>query len=168
MTAFGLAKEPHQRGAVVDPQRAIDGVLDHSAGVNSQGMEDGCAQVVRADGIIGRIGGPAFGGTKNGAATHSGSGQDGRVAMRPVLTAAAADDPRRAAEFADPDDERLIEHAATVEVFEQRREPLVGRGHQAVLELIEVVAVGVPEVLAVVVPVDCHQADARLDQPPRQ
>ena len=88
--------------------------------------------------------------------------------MRPVLAAAAADDPRRAAELADPDDERLIEQAATVQVVEQRREPLVGRGHQAVLELIEVVAVRVPEVLAVVVPVDRHQADARLDQPTRQ
>ena len=43
-------------------------------------------------------------------------------------------------------------------------EAAVGRGHQAVLQVVEVVAVGVPEVLAVVVPVDRHQRDARLDQ----
>src|SRR5580693_6248735 len=82
--------------------------------------------------------------------------------------AAAADDPRRAAELAHPDDECLIEQAATVHVVEQRREPLIGWGHQAILELIEVVTVRVPEVLAIVVPVDRDQADARLDEPTRQ
>ena len=42
---------------------------------------------------------------------------------------------------------------------------MVGRGHEAVLEVVEVVGMRVPEVLAVVVPVDRHQADPRLDEP---
>ena len=103
------------------------------------------------------------------ATADAGPGENGRVTLRPMLAAAVGpDDPRRAAEFADPDDQRFVEQAASIQVVEQGGETLVGRGHQAVLELIEIVAVRIPEVLSVVVPVDRHQADARLDEPARQ
>ena len=85
--------------------------------------------------------------------------------MRPVLAAAVGlGNARRPAELADPDDEGLVEEPARAEVIEERREPLVGRRHQSILKLVEVVTVGVPEVLAVVMPVDCDQTDARFDK----
>ena len=66
------------------------------------------------------MGGPAVGGAENGAAAHAGPGQDGRVTMRPVLAAAVGlVDPGRAAKLADPDDERLVEQAATIQVIKQ-------------------------------------------------
>jgi len=45
---------------------------------------------------------------------------------------------------------------------------LVGGRHQAVLEVLKILPVRVPEVLAVVVPVDGHQWHAEFDQPPGQ
>ena len=82
-------------------------------GVDAQGVEDRRAEVVGADGIAGRIGGPAVGGAEDVTAADAGSGQDGRVTVRPVLAAAVGlGDPGRAAELADPDDQRLVEQAA--------------------------------------------------------
>ena len=128
-------------------------------------MKDGRAQVVGADRVAGRMGGPAIGRAVDKSPAHSRTGQYGRVTVRPVLTAAIGlVDPRRAAELANPDHERLVEQAAAVEVFQQGREALVGRRHQTILQMVEIFAVGVPEVLSVVVPVDRHQPDARFDQ----
>ncbi len=96
---------------------------------------------------------------------HARSCQYGRVTVGPVLTPAVClVDTRRAAELTDPHDERLVEQAAAVEVVQERREALVGRRHQTILKVMEIIAVGVPEVLSVVVPVNRHQADAGFDQ----
>src|SRR5436305_1313015 len=82
------------------------------------------------------------------AAPDARAGQHGRVAPRPVLAPGVAGrDLGGAAELADPDDQGLVEQAPGVHVVEQGREAAVGGGHEAILEVVEVVAVGVPEVL---------------------
>ena len=72
------------------------------------------------------------------------------------------------AEFAHPGDDRVVEHAAPFEILEQRRQCLVGGRNQIVFEPVEVVAVRVPEVAAIVVPIDRHERDAMLDQAARK
>ena len=68
------------------------------------------------------------------------------------------DDLRLAAELADPDHQRLVQQPALVEIGRAAPRAPVGRRNQVVLEPVEVVAVRVPEVPAVVVPVDLPAA----------
>jgi len=56
-----------------------------------------------------------------------------------------------------------IEQPALSQVIEERGEALVGGRHQAVLEVLKILPVRVPEVLAVVVPVDSHQWHPEFD-----
>ena len=70
------------------------------------------------------------------------------------------------AELTDPGDDRFVEHSTGFEVGQQGRQRAVGRRHQFVFQAIEVVAVRVPEVLAIIVPVDADERDAAFDQPP--
>ena len=128
-------------------------------------MEDGGGEVFGGDGVSGGVGGPAVGCAVDEAALDAAAGEGGGVAAGPVFAAGVGGgDSGVAAEFADPDDQGFVEHAAAVEVVEECGEAEVGGGHEAVLELVEVIAVGVPEVDAVVVPVDGDEWDAGLDQ----
>ena len=72
---------------------------------------------------------------------------------------------RRAAELAAPDDQRLVEQAAALQVLEQAGDRLVHRA--AGLGVVRLdVAVGVP--LAAGAAVELDEADAPLDQPAGQ
>lgn len=62
-------------------------------------------------------------------------------------------------EFAGPDDECVVEHAAVGEVGEDGREGLIGGWDEVAFEALEVIAVSVPEILAVVMPVDGDEGD---------
>src|SRR5579871_177531 len=70
---------------------------------------------------------------------------------------------RRPAELAAPDDERAVEHAALLEVFQECGDGLVALPGELAVLYFEVVVV-VPR-LAVAVP-DLHEADAALQEPP--
>ena len=72
------------------------------------------------------------------------------------------------AEFAHPGDDRVVQQAALFEINEQRGERLIGRRNQVVLQTAKVVAVRVPEVATIVMPVDGHDRYAVLHQPARQ
>ena len=75
---------------------------------------------------------------------------------------------RLPAELAAPDDQRLIEQAALLEVLDQAGDRLVGTAGVAVVVDHEV-AVGVPVVVVVgAAGVDLDEADAAFDQPPAQ
>ena len=76
---------------------------------------------------------------------------------RPSLPAL---DHRRAAEFAAPDDDRVLQQAALLEIRDQRGAGLVG---------VEGVLLDAGRQVAVLVPgfvEELHEADAALDEPP--
>lgn len=68
--------------------------------------------------------------------------------------------------------QQIVKHTArgdavgTVFAIEHRREGPISRRNQIVLQAIEVVAMGVPEVPAIVVPVHRYQRHAMLHEPP--
>ena len=78
---------------------------------------------------------------------------------RPSLPAL---DHRRAAELAAPDDQRVVEHPALLQVRDERRTGLVGVC-AVVLEVADEVAVLVPGLVE-----DLHEADSALEQPAGQ
>ena len=76
-----------------------------------------------------------------------------------VAAVVAALHHRRAAEFAAPDDERVVEQPALLQIRDQRGAGLVGV-LAVLLEILDEVAVLVPRLVE-----ELHEADAALDQP---
>ena len=71
-----------------------------------------------------------------------------------------------AAELAHDDDQRLLEQAPLVEVFQERRETLVEHGQKLVLQPVEVLGVRIPAVAhRHLVEVDRDHRNAPLGQP---
>src|SRR5262249_47258028 len=103
------------------------------------------------------------------------AGQEHREAGRVVVPAhslLAVDLGRlgvgRPAEFAAPDDQRVVEQPATAEVHEQRRGGLVAVGTQGAVALV-IVLVRVPGLVGPGVQVtDLDEADPALHEPPGQ
>ena len=73
-------------------------------------------------------------------------------------------DRRRAAKFAAPDDQRVLQHASLLQILEQRRDRLIALPRELAVIRLDVV-VAVPG-LAGAVP-HLHEAHAALQQPPR-
>src|SRR5436190_12668762 len=94
---------------------------------------------------------------------HTAASQPHREGIRMMIAAVvAALDHWRAAKFAAPDDQRLIEQTALLEVFEQRRARLI-RIKAILLEIFDQVAVLVPGFVE-----ELNVTHAALDQPPRE
>ena len=94
------------------------------------------------------------------AAFDAAAGHPHREAGRVMVAAVALLGHRGAAEFAAPDDERVLEEAAGLEVLEQARDGFVHRGAQAGVVALDL-RVGVPLRAGAVV--DLHEAHAALD-----
>ena len=73
----------------------------------------------------------------------------------------------RASEFAAPDDQRVVEQPALLEVRDERRGRLVAVPAKLAVTFV-VVGVRVPGLIVVTDVIDCHKTDPVLDQPPRQ
>ena len=92
----------------------------------------------------------------------------------PMVAPAVAVDLRRAAEFADRHDQRFIEQAALVQVFDQGRKADVELRAQHIFQPVGVLGVRIPQriidgvVARLARPLHMHQPHARLDQPPGQ
>ena len=100
------------------------------------------------------------------AALDAAAGQPGREAVRVVVAAVAALGTRRSAELRAPDDDRLVEQAAALQVVEQGRDRLIDLAAIARVIRFEP-AVRVPGAGPAVGAVeDLHEPDAALDQPP--
>ena len=113
---------------------------------------------------------------RDAAASHHGA-----VAIGPVVAAVrrigvarrAHADARRAAELADRDHQRLLQQAAIVHVFEQRRKAAIELRAMQILERPEIRRVRIPGIdFGVAVghrrPVHLHEARARFDQAARE
>ena len=72
----------------------------------------------------------------------------------------------RAAHFAHRHDQRFVQQTAIVQIGQQRRECLVERGDQMVLQIVAA-AVRIPTVAVDAVVMDGDKPHARFDQPPR-
>src|SRR5262245_55881270 len=112
--------------------------------VDAESPEDRCREVAWRDRIGRRIGSVPITGAVDRAAADSAAGQEDCVAMRPVVAAALAVDLRGSPELAHRDNERAFEKPAGVEIFDQGRQPAIGRRQQVRLVLIEALEVGVP------------------------
>ncbi len=94
--------------------------------VEAEEVEDGGVEVMDVDGVNGGLEAEVIGGAVDGAAFDAATGEPHGKAV--VIVVAAVDfagigtwggefDDRGAAEFAAPDDERIVEHTALFEVF---------------------------------------------------
>ncbi len=124
---------------------------------------------MRSFGLTGLFGEPrdlvAF--TVNGSASNSGTCDKSTVAERMMFaTGVAGCDLRPTTEFADPDNQSIVQHAAISEICQHGGKSHVGRRNQIVLQSLEVVAVRVPEALAIIVPVDTNIRHSELQQSP--
>src|SRR5438270_13824962 len=93
-------------------------------------MEDRRVQVVDVDAVFDRVHAQLVGGAVHQAALHSAAGEEHGKARVMVIAAGLGTlfqlGVRSAAKLASPDDERVIEQTALLQVGEQRRRRLVG------------------------------------------
>ena len=135
--------------------------------VEAQEVQDRGVPIAEVDGVfddvVGEIVGLAVDRAAFDAAAAHPDGEAARMMIAAVvLLRQAALRIDRAAEFAAPDDERLVEQAALLQVLDE-----------AVARLIDVAAlVGQPAgdvgVRVPIVVIDLHEPHAALDQPPRE
>src|SRR5262249_2085269 len=135
-------------------------------------------EVLRRYRVVLDVGGAGVAGAVDLSAADAAAGEQGGLTRAPVVAAAVLVDRRRAAELAHRGDQRLVGQAAVVQVFQQRRVPLVktlaadGAAQQveARLRAVDAVAgVVVPDVGHAAVGEDIHpgdvdEADAGLDE----
>ena len=133
-------------------------------------MHDGGLQVVDVDLVLHAGEAHLVGLAELEAALHAAAGHHDReavgivVAPEDLALGRAALAERRAAEFAAPDDERVLEQAAFLEVVDERHHRFVGRGHLGRQSVADVfLRAGAMEVPAPVEEVD--EAYALLDEP---
>ena len=113
---------------------------------DAQRMEDRGTEILRTHRLVFHVGAVFVGFAIDSAAADAASGDDRGIARRPVLAAgigsAVLVDVRRAAEFSSDDHQRVVQHAAIVQISQQRGERLIETG-QAPAHAIRTVAEGV-------------------------
>ena len=85
-----------------------------------------------------------------------------------VLTPGTRIDRRGSTKFTHPDHQRFFQTPRLRKIIQHGTQRAISRWNQVVLQAIKVVAVRVPEVLAVIVPVDRDERDPLIEQPPGQ
>src|SRR5688572_30795038 len=111
---------PDRPPAVRRAGRPAGAVVDRDVGIDAERFVDRGDHVAWADRAILHIRGLAVRFADDRAAADAAAGEPHAVAIGPVIAAAVAVDARRAAHFAHDDDERLVEQAAGLQVFQQR------------------------------------------------
>ena len=94
-------------------------------------------QVVDVEAVLDGAEAEFVGGADGLAALHAAAGHPHREAGRVVIAAVAFFAHRRAAEFAAPDDQRLVEQAALLEVLEQPGDRLVDLAAEPAVVLLD-------------------------------
>ena len=164
------------RFAVRQRKRSSVAVVNVGVRVEAERPEDRGGEIAGAVRVGGGVFAEAVAFAVDESAFHAGSGEGDRVALWPVVSAAGADvvddrvwaaDLWLATELAAPDDQRVGEQAALVEVFDESGEALVFGRQQRLLQAIEIIDVRVPAVAGVRTAEDGDESHTRLDQPPR-
>ena len=160
-----LGPELLNHAALTYSNRAAEAVGYRGLGRDTEGVVHGCRVIQWADGIAGGREAQRVAGPVDGASGDSSTGEKAAIAAGPVLAAGVAGgDLRFAAKFADPADECVAEHLPLFEIAEQGGQRLIGRRDQVILQAVEVVTVGVPKGLVIVVPVDADHRHAVFDE----
>ena len=116
---------------VGEPEVAAGVAVGEALVVEAEQVQDRGVQVVHARGVLDGFEAELVGGAIDGAAADSAAGHPHGEAVRVVIAAelglavAAELDGRRAAEFAAPDHERVVEHSALLQVGQQRGDRLI-------------------------------------------
>src|ERR1051326_764885 len=93
--------------------------------VEAELMKDGRVEIAVIVAILDRFEAELVGGAVDGAALDAAAGQPDGVAARVVIAAGRVLRPRAATELAAPDDQRLVQHPALLEVADESRDRLV-------------------------------------------
>ena len=152
---------------MVDGVRPLESVGPGRVSVDSQGVVN-CSRhaLGRLLAVLG-LAAICIRGSDHLAIAGSGPGKENTLHRTPVISTGQlvvlrqVEDPGCATELAGGDDQRVVQKSSFVEVIDQCREGLVGRGQHEILEVIKGVAVRVetssPQV-------DLHHTDTDLDQ----
>lgn len=136
---------------------------------NAESVQNRGHVVVRSDRVQGRISRMRIAGPIHRSAPDAAARQQTGVAARPVFASGVAlRNLRPATELTNPRDDRFLQQTAVAQIIQQRAQRTIRRWNQVILQAVEVVAVSVPEVLAVVVPVHRDQRNTAFHQSPGQ
>jgi len=136
--------------------------------VEAEGVEDGCLDVMHMERILDNMEAKVVGGAIRDARFDSAAGHPHREGLRMMVASRTPPQGRvrlhhrRAAEFAAPDHQRLVEHAALFQIGDQRSARLIGGGTVFFAVALHV-AVSVPTLV-----VNVDKPHAPLDHPSRE
>ena len=134
-------------------------------GIVSKKMKHGGGIVLRCHRIAYRVSGVSVAFSVNVSAFDSATCEDSAVAIRPVFSSSViGGDLGSSSELTDPSDECIVEHAPFFEVFEECHECSLGWRYQVILESFEVIAMGIPKILTIIVPIDTYEGDVVFKQ----
>ncbi len=119
-------------------------VLKGALGIDAEQVINGGRQIVRAHRVRRRIGAVLVAGAEDLAAGDAGAGQREAEHGTPVIAPSLTVDPRRSAELADGDNQRLMQQTALLQVLQQGGEADVELGAEHVLKPLGVLGVRVP------------------------
>jgi len=106
----------------------------------------------------------------NNAALHSASSEGAREDAAPMVATGSRVEFRRVTKLANPRDQSIVKHPSIFEVLNQRRKTLIHHRHQKVFQAGVVILVRVPRAVVLfsfnLLPVDLHERNAGLNQPP--
>src|SRR5262249_47360737 len=136
--------------------------------IQTEQVENGRVQVMDVDAVVDGVHAELVGRAVHQTALDAAAGQERGEAGMMVIAAGLAIlgglSVRRAAEFAAPDDQGLIEQAAPLEVAEECRRRAVAVGAELAMAVI-VVRVRIPGLVVLLAQiVDLHEADTALGQ----
>ncbi len=135
----------HWFAAVDDFDGAADGAHVFRAGLHAQAFAEGLEEIVHGDGAVFDFDAVSVGFADNLATANAATGQSHVEGLGIMVAAGVGVDGGCAAEFAHPDDERFIEHAALLEIGNQSCERFVD-GFGQLGGAAEIVLVGIPPV----------------------
>ena len=145
--------------------RSTCGVDDVSARVDAESPENRRREIGRSDRVRFGIRSDTIAGTVDLTTANAATGEDHRIAVRPVIPPGAGVDRWCPAEFTGRNHERAFQKSALVQVFNQSGESPIGLWQQVLSILAEVVRVRVPVLTLLPEVIDVDEGNARFDQP---
>ena len=127
-------------------------------------MHNRCPKILWTDRIRDRVGSRCIACAINCSTADAAARHETAVAEWPVFTTRVARSYLRlATKFSNPNDQGLFQHSALLQIFEKSREGHVCRRNKIVLEPIEIIAVRIPKIATIVMPIDGNQRYAMFN-----
>ncbi len=149
-------------------------IADFLFGIDAKSMKQTRSQILGSNRLIDGKRSKTIGSANHAPAGLRAARDDERIATRPVISPRFIDaiarelpEPRRSSEFTHADDERAIQQAALVQIFQKRGEALVKRRQKLFLEPAVVVEVRVPvwtRVIDSATPINGDEPHAGFDE----